>query len=300
MPRLFGMMTVRNEGDVVGEALKRAAAFHERIYVVDCGSTDDSIEVVKRCATDCPNIRYLGTVGPHHSRQVKRHIWVRFRREIGWGSWWSVVDADEFLHEDPAPVISQAEGELADHIFAIFANFYLTKAEAAAWHGGSEGLADRSRSIAERRRLYRMHTTQIRMFRNLPWHWWNSDVHHPKFLAKPCTRRLVYRHYQYRDPVQIQQRIDTRREWVGDRAVITDNPHWDRVRAQQAFHDDNDPSLRLYQPGGALVPDPLVADHQLGQTLRRSVAKYAYAVLRYGYGALFQPSSDQFWERALL
>lgn len=277
--KIIGMMTVRNEEDIVEECLDRANEYHDLIYVVDCGSDDQTVKIIKSVVARLPQVKFLGEIGPRHSRQVKRHIWSKFRDQFGLDTWWSVVDADEFLDEDPRPFVELAEAELADHIFSKSANFYLTDLELNKWLVSQETFADRERVIEERLTYYRMHTSQVRIFRNLPWLRWNEDTHLPSFLAKPAQGRPVYRHYQYRDPVQIQNRIRTRREWLKDSAVLIDNPHWDKEEWRQAIASADDPSLKKAVPGIPLEPDPELPKPNKEQSFLKTISKYGYAFL---------------------
>lgn len=278
MKRIVGIMTVRNEEDIVAQCLEYACKFHEVILIADCGSDDKTVHIVKSMANKMPQIIFLGEVGTKHSRQIKRHIWFKFRKEFSHEIWWSVVDADEFLDGDPQSVVDAADCEFSDHIFSKTANFYFTELDAENWRMGKESIADRIKPIEERRRFYRMHTSQIRMFRNLPWLRWNEDVHHPTFLAKSATERLVYRHYQYRDPLQIEKRIQTRRDWLTNAAVMKDNPHWGKERWTEAVSLSSDSSLKMAIPGLPLEVDPELPTPNRSQQLWKTAMKYSYAL----------------------
>jgi len=275
--KLVGMMTVRNEEDIVEKCLNRAVKYHDAIYVVDCGSDDRTPEIVNSIATRFSEIEFLGEISPRHSRQVKRHIWDKFRHSFSNNDWWSVIDADELLEEDPKPFIQSAEAELADHIFSKIANFYTTDLEVDEWFQNREEFENKE--IEDRMTYYRMHTSQVRMFRNLPWLRWNEDTHLPRFLAKPATHRPVYRHYQYRSPAQIEKRLRTRREWAQDSAIATDNPHWDKQEWRQAVAPADDLNLKKAVHGSPLEPDPSLPQPNQKQFFLKTVLKYTYAIL---------------------
>ena len=251
---LIGLTTVRNEGDIVAQALDYAAERVHLLLIVDCGSDDDSVERIQEVCARHSNAVFLGAIGPHHSRQVKRHIWYLMRPYLGPRDWWMFADADEFVADDVHDVIAASEREWADHILSLHVNFYYTQREADDWEAGRESLADRARPIEERRRFYRLHTSQIRLFRHLPWLRWNSDSPYPTQLAKVSSRRLEFRHFQYRDPVQIKNRIALRHQWSGDQSVITDNPHWLYDELANAISTDYD-QLREAKPGHPFEPD---------------------------------------------
>jgi hypothetical protein len=124
-----------------------------------------------------------------------------------------------------------------------------------------------------------MHTSQIRLFRNLPWLRWNNDTPFPDNLAKPATERPIYLHYQYRDIPQIKLRFETRRNILATQDFIQENPHWFREEVKQVISKDNDPTLREYKPEKCFEPD----DHlpKLAyQGRSKSIAKYILSILK--------------------
>ncbi len=293
---LFGMCTVCNEEDILAECLRHAAAFHDKIYVVDCGSDDHSAEIARDLADELSPVEYLGAIGPHHSRQVKRHIWERFRHDLPPGAWWSVLDADEFFDEDPRPALARATAEGADHAFASLANFYYKRSELEDWRAGRETLADRARPIAERRHWYRMHVVQFRFIRQLSRLRWLTDSHLPLVLARGARELIPARHYQYRDPEQILQRLKTRQRWLQAADIKADNPHWYRTELEEVCSDDEDPHLLWHEPGQPLVLDPEAKNPSPVRPAWRQALVNLYASTRYALTP--QPSSNEFWKKA--
>ena len=268
---LIGLTTVRNEGDIVAQALDYAAERVNLLLIVDCGSDDDSVERIQEVCARHSNAVFLGAIGPHHSRQVKRHIWHLMRPVLGPRDWWMFADADEFVADDVHELIRASEREWADHILSLHVNFYYTQREFDNWEAGRETLADRARPIEERRRFYRLHTSQIRLFRHLPWLRWNADTPYPTQLAKASSQRVEFRHFQYRDPVQIKNRIALRHQWSGD--VINDNPHWLYNDLANAISTDY-AHLREARPG-----QPFELDAELEPAPHPGALK---SLLRYG------------------
>src|SRR5260370_27252652 len=148
--RLVGMSTVRNEGDVLREVMEYALRSHDCIYVVDWGSEDETPLILSELARRWPALRFLGTIEPAFAEQIRWQIWSRFRSDHSFRDWWSIVDADEFFHDDPREVIQRAVAEGADHIMVQHVEFYYKKLEYLRWLENHESLADRARSITER------------------------------------------------------------------------------------------------------------------------------------------------------
>jgi hypothetical protein len=254
-PRLAGTMLVRNEADILEETVTHNAALLDWLLVVDCGSDDGSTALLRRLAVTLPNVVLAAELPPSLPEDVRCHLWNRYRKELTPRDWWVTVDADEFLDGNVRAVIAGAAHEGADHVFSRHANFYYTAAEYRAWQEGRESEADRGRPIAERRRHYRMHVSMIRAFRNLPWLRWEEGTYLPKRLARAGSRRLGFRHYQWRDPVQIAARLAIRAEAGLSESLRKLNPHWDLKRISEVLSPDNDPTLRLWDGISALEAD---------------------------------------------
>lgn len=273
---VIGMSTIRCEADILSETFPAWAEALDLLLVADCGSTDNSVELIEEWAGRCPNIVFLGAIGPHHARQVRRHIWEWFRRHLSSRDWWIIADGDEFIEEGFRSKLKRAEAELADHLFSAHVNFYYSRQDHDGWEAGRETLADRARPIAERRRHYQMHTTQRRAFRHLPWLRWNDDTSFPERLSVPSTERIVFRHYQYRDPEQMKARIAIRRSHDPSSAVMKENPHWAREDYRDAISED--PKLILWEPGQEFVPSGDLARPRPKQPLLKTLGKYALAM----------------------
>ncbi len=275
--KIIGLTTVRNEEDIIAQSLRYAAQQMDLILVVDCGSIDNSVAEIQKVCQEFNHVIFLGELGAKHARQVRRHIWEKFRHYLSWDDWWAVVDADEFAELNLREKVEIAAREFADHIWSIHANFYYTESEAKRWYENKETIQDRLKPIEERRRFYRMHTSQQRLFRNLPWLRWHSDTSWPDNFSKPASQRIVYRHYQYRDIPQIELRLQTRSQNKITSDLVHDNPHWFYKKVEQAISSDKSPNLKQYIPGQPLEVDkhlpPLIKQNWL-----KSAAKYVFAI----------------------
>lgn len=278
MTRIIAISVVRNEADIVAQALRHVAPYLDLCIVVDCGSTDGTAREVSLVKRDFAHVFLVKNVGPLFPDIVRRHVWNAWRRHFSWKDWWLYADADEFVDRDPRDAVREAVNERADHIFSAHANFYYTQSEASAWKNGVETELDRQRPIGDRRRHYRMHTSQIRLFRNLFWLRWNSDTFTPTGLAKPASMHLPIRHYQYRDLSQIYDRWKIRNSHMVDGAFRTENPHW-YGELEESISKDGDPSLQTVSSECSLVPDPAlpVIPHQ---SKLKTVLKYCRSIAK--------------------
>lgn len=224
MNRIHAICLVKNEGDVIAQTLRYASNFCSQIYVFDTGSTDDSWQQVEQSASE--------VIVPFRHENVpffdglRAQIFNAVRDRLEVGDWIYILDADEFLAEDPRQAIRIAEQEGAQQIDTYQYNFHFTDAD---WQQHQRGLDSRERPITQRRRYYRFTNIEQRLFRiaaDTVWHE-HTDADNPHGFMRPqgakklkkCSYRLPNCHYQYRDPEQIQLRMQTRR------AARETNPH---------------------------------------------------------------------------
>jgi glycosyltransferase involved in cell wall biosynthesis len=213
MPRIYGLMIVKNEADIVGQSLAHALGHCEKIVVLDNMSSDGTWQIVEDLAR-----RHAGRIVAHCRIGERFHDGLRaigynaFHHELGPRDWWLRLDADEFLNESPWPVLAQAEREGADFVRANQMEFALTDADVAAIARGEDS---RERPIEERRRHYRVAWREFRLFRNDPAIAWDParNKQFPQNLSKArvASRAIFNRHYALRDIEQVKTRIAARK-----------------------------------------------------------------------------------------
>jgi glycosyltransferase involved in cell wall biosynthesis len=175
----------------------------EKIFVLDNGSTDRTWELIQSLAQANPKIVPFGQTFEPYRRSLRSQVFYEVRSELSENDWWLILDADEMMAEDPQPVIRQAVREGADVIRSWQISFYFTDADLQAWE---EGKDSRDKPIVERRRYYLIDWQERRLFRNRrDLLWANGNV--PEGLGRESKRRILNRHYRYRDPLQIEKRL---------------------------------------------------------------------------------------------
>ena len=213
MPRLYGLMIVRNEADIIAQCLTHALGHCDKIIVMDNMSDDGTWETVQALAAIHP-----GRIIAHCRIEQKFHDCLRaigynaFHRELSSDDWWLRLDGDEFLNELPGPVLAVATKEGADFIRANQMEFALTDADIRSIE---RGLDARRQPIEQRRRHYRVTWREFRLFRNDPAVAWdvekNRQFPHTLTKSRVCSRAIFNRHYAHRDIDQIKSRIAVRR-----------------------------------------------------------------------------------------
>jgi glycosyltransferase involved in cell wall biosynthesis len=217
MSRIHAICLVKNEGDIIAQTLQFASTFCHKIYVFDTGSSDDSWEQVETVASNIVIPFRHEAVTFYDGLRAQVFNAIRDRIEIG--DWLYILDADEFLANDPRKAIQIAEREGAQQINTLQYNFHFTDVD---WEQYQKGLDSRTLPIAQRRHYYCFTNLEQRFFRideNTIWPE-HMDADNPHGYMRPqgtkkfkkCSYRLPNCHYQYRDPEQIQFRLTTRLE----------------------------------------------------------------------------------------
>ena len=207
--RLWAICLVKNEDDIIAQTLRHATRYCNRIFVLDNGSTDETWHAVRRLAEQNKIIVPFARTLESFSDGLRGLVYNAVRGELSDDDWWFILDSDEFLAEDPRPVIETAVREGAEIIKSWQINFHFTTKDLATWEQGEDR---RDIPIFDRRRYYLINWQETRLFRHHPGRTW--DVHAnrlvPDWLRRVCTRRIMIRHYQFRDPEQIGKRLRLR------------------------------------------------------------------------------------------
>ena len=237
--RVFAICLVKSEDDIIAESLTAAARYCQRIFVIDNGSTDDTWNIVQRLAEQSSTIVPFEQTLEPFDNGMRSKVYNAMHSELSNDDWWLILDADEFLADDPRPVIEAASNAGADTIRAWIIQFYFTERDAEEYEHGN---CNRNQPIFDRRRYYLINWQEARLFRNDPRRRWNANSYKPEWLTRVFKRRILIRHYQYRDPEQITKRLHLRnghgqfshvqaRDWQD---VIRDSRHLN-------FHRDGAP-----------------------------------------------------------
>lgn len=217
--KLYAICLVKNEDDVISQTLVHAAKYCDQILVIDNGSTDCTWQIVQKLSEADPRVvPFLQTTQPY-DEGLRWYAYDAYHKDLSERDWWLILDGDEFLAEDPRPLIAEAIAEQADIINAWQIQFYYTDKD----YETSKMAQERGDlPIYSRRRYYRIDWQEPRLFRNqqklnvvftqskllqttTPW---GKSVRRQK--GKVSSRRILNRHYQYRDPAQIEKRLKLR------------------------------------------------------------------------------------------
>jgi hypothetical protein len=208
-PLVYGLGLAKDEADVLEQSVLHALTMCDKVFYIDNWSTDASWSIICELAQRYPGrvIPYQRTAEPY-AEGMRNRIVNDYSSELGRDGWWMKLDADEFLDSDPRPLMKAAIRSGHDSIRCWQVQFAFTDIDLDEWLAGND---DRSRPIHLRRRYYEAAWREVRMWRNTPGRpWTDVTLSHPEWIRRPTRESLFNRHYQYRDPQQIQRRLELR------------------------------------------------------------------------------------------
>ncbi len=210
---IFGLTLVKNEADIIRQSMTEALDWCDWIGVVDNGSTDGTYEILTDLAKEYPERFVLcGKRDVPFCNSLRRIPFKTLRTEAKEGDWWCRLDADEFYPVNPRSFLQE---EVKPHEYVVWKinlQYFYTDVDYERWENGEEGLEDRKRPIQERRRYYRALNSERRFFRHRSGLKWDEGKAWPYHVGPAAEKRIPVRHFQYRDPEQIKQRLADRQE----------------------------------------------------------------------------------------
>lgn len=207
--KIHALCTVKDEDDIVAEALTAAARWCDFIYVLDNGSTDDTWGIVQDLARTVPQVVPYKVDARPFSDGVRAEIFHHFRDNAGPEDWWARQDSDEFYVDDPWVFLRKIPERYGVVWNASF-SYYFTDADAALYEREPERYAD-DVPVAEKIRYYLSHWSEPRFFRNDAAIAWDGGGFPPYVTTAPVYPvRIWLKHFPYRSPQQLDKRIAAR------------------------------------------------------------------------------------------
>jgi hypothetical protein len=202
--KIHSILLTKNEEDVIADCLKAASLWSDYIYVYDGASTDRTWEIVKSMASD--RIIPWKQDGKVFQEALRAEVFHAFRHLSRHHDWWLQLNADEFYPESPRDFFARVPAH--DYVvWGISIEYVLTPVDVDT--------IDFSQPFAQvmpRLRYYRANHNEIRAFRDRKRLHWDLDCGWPRHIGPVTRERILFKHYPYRSPQQIQTRLDIRRD----------------------------------------------------------------------------------------
>lgn len=209
--RIHGLCLVKNEADIIRQGLHAARTWCDAIYVYDNGSTDGTWEQVQAMARqDAAIVPWKQEAVPFRDG-LRADIFHAFADRAQPGDWWVRLDPDEFYVDDPRAFLARVPSSIGCVWYASLLYYFSTE-EARRYREDPSQFADEV-PITERCRHYFNYWSEVRFVRTEvmePWEGRSAWPEHLTERVRSYHRRILCRHFPYRSPAQIEQRIATR------------------------------------------------------------------------------------------
>ena len=204
--KIFSICCVRDENDIVGQTLEAALSWNDRIFVFDNGSVDGTWETVQDIARRSSKIELVGHDDRTFADELLGEIFESHRVVASPGDWWCRLDSDEIYVDDPARFLAGVPDKYGFVLSASF-NFYFTDVDLRSYEQNpSEWLA---RPVPERLKFYQNNWSEPRFVRHRNDLNWVGLVW-PDNHGRTFPSRIRLRHFPYRSPGQISNRLEIR------------------------------------------------------------------------------------------
>lgn len=299
--KIFSICCVRDENDIVAEALEAALRWSDRIFVFDNGSVDGTWETIQEISRRTSKLEIVGRDDRTFTDELRGEIFESYRSIASAGDWWCRLDSDEIYIDDPIGFLSGVPDKYG-FVYSASFNFYFTDVDLHRYHQNpAKWLA---RPASQRLRFYQNNWGEPRFVRHRNDLNWRGLIW-PDNRGRTFPSRIRLKHFPYRSPDQISRRLEIRQEqpalfkheanrtlaksarpdWSAGHAepVIFEAASWqDRVRrayecdidrGDGAFVTRNELMPPLPSPIGDLLKAGLQAT-QLGRALLSPVLKH--------------------------
>jgi glycosyltransferase involved in cell wall biosynthesis len=202
--KIFGLMLVKNEADIIRSVLRHGRTWADRIIVQDNGSTDGTWEIVQELADEVI-VAWKQDLRTYNNT-LRADAFNEFRQEAEEGDWWCYkMDSDEFYLDNPREFLATVPWPY-HVVFKKSIDYAITEEDVEE--------AEFADDFEANRPLYRyvkpVAHSEARFFRHRDRLHWPSGTITPNHRGPRYPEPILVRHYQYRSPQQMQRRLDLR------------------------------------------------------------------------------------------
>lgn len=203
--KIFGIMLVKNEADIVRYTLDAARTWADRVFVLDNGSDDGTWEIVNGMADQ----QIVPWKQDHrmYSNALRAEVFDAFRHESHDGDWWCYkMDSDEFYVDDPVSFLKDVPR--SNHVvYKRSIDYMLTHEDIAE----SSFVGDFGTDREKIRYFLGTAYSEPRFFRYRHRLQWPITEKSPRHMGVPHPEPITVRHFQWRSPQQMRARIHARK-----------------------------------------------------------------------------------------
>lgn len=204
--KIFAIMLVKNEADIVASVLKDAEKWADKIFILDNGSTDGTWEIINSLKDDVIT-PWKQDFGAYHNG-LRADVYNEFKDLAQPGDWWCFkLDADEFYYDNPREFLYKLQKK--DGLVAKKSlDYYLCEEDCTSYNFTGNFEKDRTFIKHVRNSCW----AEPRFFKETGNIKWESkpENHYPSNCGRLSRQYIMVKHYQFRSPQQMQKRLDVR------------------------------------------------------------------------------------------
>jgi hypothetical protein len=207
--KIHGICLVKNEADILRYFLRSSVRWCDHIYILDNGSTDATWEIVLEMAREAAQIVPFRREEKPFNDVLRAEVFNHFRDRARTGDWWCRLDADEIYIDDPRTFLA-AVPKSCQVVWSVHLQFYPTPLEVAEFDA-RETSAIPEVSEQNLPKYYAANASEGRFFRHRAGLRWTTGAW-PTHVGLVARERIRLKHFQYRSPAQMRDRLAIRRE----------------------------------------------------------------------------------------
>ncbi|BAO43682.1 glycosyltransferase family 2 protein [Thiolapillus brandeum] len=238
--KIFGLLLVKNEDDIVEEVIADALKWADKIFVVDNCSNDNTWDIIKKLASD--RVVVWGRIYTNFQEGLRSIVWESIRHEANEGDWWCFMDADEFYYDNPRQFLS----DIPDR-YGVVATNTIEFVPLQSQERLFESISGFDKEIFER--YMPLNWSESRFFKSTNKLKYNGLTSRLPFATRAMyIDRIKVFHYPLRSAKQIQKRLDTRRNAVEN--GFNGWGHAVQDKWQEKLYRDDDTKLKSLKDDG--------------------------------------------------
>ncbi len=206
---IFCLSIVKNEDDIVGDVLRDASKWADKIFIADNGSSDDTVDVIQSVVAQKKNVEFLGVVDEPFTDEIRGKLYSRISHVSKPGDWWCRLDADEYYIDNPCHFLATLPADI-DHVWAASYQFYFTDIDYSRYQ--QDPSAFLNTPLEQRFRYYLNNWSEPRFAKHTSYFDWPTTSAWPDYMVACANKRIRLRTYQHRSPEQVVKRLLIRNE----------------------------------------------------------------------------------------